>query len=200
MVVTTILFAHTTFLWATCCLICFIPIVSRSWHTDLDYGSYRLSNVEIGLTADVTGQQGMLTPPWHLIPPLNIQRSVYAHSLICISYKTNEIDYWSSFHRNGLFLLGCWCTIRDACRMCRQDKIILSCTVLELWTRTYTWMQVKPGESVIRCKFWCTRYVFRLIKSLQWRSSRKDGNARTRMSKWHNFAFESFKQRNDNVL
>jgi hypothetical protein len=27
MVVTTMLFAHTTFLWATCCLICFIPIV-----------------------------------------------------------------------------------------------------------------------------------------------------------------------------
>jgi hypothetical protein len=27
MVVTTILFAHTTFLWATCCLKCFIPIV-----------------------------------------------------------------------------------------------------------------------------------------------------------------------------
>jgi hypothetical protein len=27
MVVTTIIFAHTTFLWATCCLICFIPIV-----------------------------------------------------------------------------------------------------------------------------------------------------------------------------
>jgi hypothetical protein len=26
MVVTTILFTHTTFLWATCCLICFIPI------------------------------------------------------------------------------------------------------------------------------------------------------------------------------
>jgi hypothetical protein len=27
MVVTTFLFSHTTFLWATCCLICFIPIV-----------------------------------------------------------------------------------------------------------------------------------------------------------------------------
>jgi hypothetical protein len=27
MVFTTILFAHTSFLWATCCLICFIPIV-----------------------------------------------------------------------------------------------------------------------------------------------------------------------------
>jgi hypothetical protein len=43
-------------------------LLSRSWHTDLDYGSYRLSNVEIRLTAGVTGQQRMLTPPWHLIP------------------------------------------------------------------------------------------------------------------------------------
>jgi hypothetical protein len=38
--------------------------------TDLDYGSYRLPNLEKGLTADVINRQGMLTPPWHLIPPL----------------------------------------------------------------------------------------------------------------------------------
>jgi hypothetical protein len=44
--------------------------LSRSWHTDLDHSSYRLSNVEIGLTAGVSSQQGMLTPPWYLIPPL----------------------------------------------------------------------------------------------------------------------------------
>jgi hypothetical protein len=44
--------------------------LSRSWHTDLDYGWYRLLNVEIGLTAGVTGQQGMFTSPWHPIPPL----------------------------------------------------------------------------------------------------------------------------------
>jgi hypothetical protein len=44
--------------------------LSCYWYTDLDYGSYRLSNVEIGLTAVVTGQQGIFTPPWHLIPPL----------------------------------------------------------------------------------------------------------------------------------
>jgi hypothetical protein len=36
----------------------------------IDYGSYRLSNLEIRLTAGVTCQQAMLTPPWHLIPPL----------------------------------------------------------------------------------------------------------------------------------
>jgi hypothetical protein len=35
-----------------------------------DYGSYRLPNLEKGLTAGVIDQQGMLTPPWHLIPPL----------------------------------------------------------------------------------------------------------------------------------
>jgi hypothetical protein len=44
--------------------------LSRSWHTDLDYSSYHLFNVEIRLTAGVTGQQGTPTPPWHLIPPL----------------------------------------------------------------------------------------------------------------------------------
>jgi hypothetical protein len=49
---------------------CFISIVNGFWHTDLDYGSYLLPNLEIGLTAGVTGRQGMLTPPWHLIPPL----------------------------------------------------------------------------------------------------------------------------------
>jgi hypothetical protein len=30
--------------------------LNRSWHTDLDYGSYRLSNLQIELTAGVTGQ------------------------------------------------------------------------------------------------------------------------------------------------
>jgi hypothetical protein len=29
-----------------------------------------LPDLEIGFTADVTGRQGMLTPPWHLIPLL----------------------------------------------------------------------------------------------------------------------------------
>jgi hypothetical protein len=143
---------------------------------------WRFFKVEMGLTAGVNGQQGMLTPPWHLIPPLvfpgvrvsliftvgfsitwtgqwfwlrnfpfawqgeliltadcsvyliwthwfwllisrliwgaqrvrpvsrgclllhgtwshfwYIQRSVYAHSLICISYKTYKVDYWSLF-------------------------------------------------------------------------------------------------------
>jgi hypothetical protein len=52
--------------------------LSRYWNTDLDYGSYRLFNMEIGLTAGVTGQQEMLTPPWLLIPPL-----IYSEDRTC---------------------------------------------------------------------------------------------------------------------
>jgi hypothetical protein len=63
-------FAHTTFSWATCCLICFIPIVICSCLTYFHYGSYRLLSLETGLTAGLTGRQGMLPSPWHLIPPL----------------------------------------------------------------------------------------------------------------------------------
>jgi hypothetical protein len=44
--------------------------LSCSWHTDLDYGSYRLPDLEIQITAAVTVSQGILTPPRHLIPPL----------------------------------------------------------------------------------------------------------------------------------
>jgi hypothetical protein len=33
--------------------------------TDLDYGSYRLPDLEMGFTAGFTGGQGMLTPPTH---------------------------------------------------------------------------------------------------------------------------------------
>jgi hypothetical protein len=155
MVVTKILFAHTTFLWATCCRICFIPIVKLfltpwSWlrvvlfiwcgnrthggcdrstgdayssmtpdptsgfsrgpcKPDFYSGLFHYLNWTLILTADfsftwlgvliltadcslyltwthwfwpliftfdmgrmagATGRQGMLTPPWHLIPPL----------------------------------------------------------------------------------------------------------------------------------
>jgi hypothetical protein len=44
--------------------------LSCFWYTDFDYGSNRLPELELGLTAGVTGRQGMLTPPRHLIPPL----------------------------------------------------------------------------------------------------------------------------------
>jgi hypothetical protein len=49
-------------------------LLSRSWH----YGSYLLPNLEIRLTAGVNGRQGMLTPPWHLIPPL-----IYSEVCVC---------------------------------------------------------------------------------------------------------------------
>ena len=61
--------------------------LSRPWHTDLDYGSYRLSNLEIGLTAGVTGQQGMLTPPWHLILPSHLSEiRVAIHSILYLPF------------------------------------------------------------------------------------------------------------------
>jgi hypothetical protein len=67
--------------------------LSCSWYTDPYYGLYRLLNLKLRLTSDLTGWHGMFSPPRHLIPPL-----VYAkapRSLICISYRTYEIDeYW----------------------------------------------------------------------------------------------------------
>jgi hypothetical protein len=52
--------------------------LSCSWHTDLDYYSYRLPNLEIGLTAGVTFGEGMLVPSRHLIPSL-----IYSEVLVC---------------------------------------------------------------------------------------------------------------------
>jgi hypothetical protein len=79
--------------------------LSCSWHTDLDYGSYRLSVLEIRLTADVNSRQGMLTPPRHLIPPLvYLEVRVCPHSQIYISYRTYEVDdcsLFTSFHLVG---------------------------------------------------------------------------------------------------
>jgi hypothetical protein len=43
--------------------------VSRSWHTDVDYGWHCLHDLEIGLTAGMTGRQGILTP--HRYPILH---------------------------------------------------------------------------------------------------------------------------------
>jgi hypothetical protein len=73
--------------------VCFIQSLSRSWHTDLNYGPYHLRDLEMGLTADVAGWQGVLTPPRHLIPPLVYPKvRVCPHSLMWISYGTYEID------------------------------------------------------------------------------------------------------------
>jgi hypothetical protein len=56
-------------------------------HTDFDYGLLRLPDLEIGLAVGVTGQQGMLTPPSHLILPL-VCPGVHVCPIfrICISY------------------------------------------------------------------------------------------------------------------
>jgi hypothetical protein len=71
--------------------------LSRSWHTDLDYGLYRLSNLEIGLTVGVTCQQGILTSKWHLIPPL-IYSEVRVRPFSDLYFRrTYEINYCSLF-------------------------------------------------------------------------------------------------------
>jgi hypothetical protein len=70
MVVTTILFAHTTFVWATCCLICFIPIVKPF----LTHWSWLqvVPIIERGNRAHGGCDQstGDAYSPWYLIPPL----------------------------------------------------------------------------------------------------------------------------------
>ena len=49
---------------------CFIAIVRPLFTQWLDYGLFRLPDQDYRLTAGVTGQHGMLTPPRHLIPLL----------------------------------------------------------------------------------------------------------------------------------
>jgi hypothetical protein len=71
--------------------------VTWSWHTNSDRGLFRLHGLdipdvdfgytflpdtEIGLTAGVTGQQRMLTSPWHLILPLHLSGVHVAPHLI----------------------------------------------------------------------------------------------------------------------
>jgi hypothetical protein len=76
--------------------------------TDFDSGLFRLTGLDtLILTSDFyvrygaqggwTGRQGMLTPPWHLIPPLIYSEVRVRHSPICISNGTHEIDYCSLF-------------------------------------------------------------------------------------------------------
>jgi hypothetical protein len=59
-VVTTIYFAYTALLSVKCCVA--YQSQSHIWYTDLDYCSYRLPKMELGLTVSVTGRQGMVTP------------------------------------------------------------------------------------------------------------------------------------------
>jgi hypothetical protein len=108
MVVTTILFTHTTFLWATCCLTCFITIVKpfltlilTTVHTVYlirKKGSRRVWSIDRGCLLI----HGTWSHLWY------IQRSVCACSPICISYRTYYIEYCSlflSFHIINLILL-----------------------------------------------------------------------------------------------
>jgi hypothetical protein len=85
MVVATILFTHTTFLWATCCLVCFITIVKpflililTTVHTVYliwKKGSRQVWLIDRGCL--------LLHGTWYHL--WYIQRSVYARSLVCNS-------------------------------------------------------------------------------------------------------------------
>jgi hypothetical protein len=104
MVITTILFTHTTFRWATSCLICFIPNVKpfllvlttvRNVYLIWKYSSQQMWWVGMGFLHLL----GIWSHLWY------IQRSAYAHSQICISYRTYKVDCSSlfmSFHMINL--------------------------------------------------------------------------------------------------
>jgi hypothetical protein len=54
----------------------------------------------IGLTAGVTGQQGMLTPPWHLIPSLVFPAVCVSQMLpLIISLPEMDTDFDRGFFR-----------------------------------------------------------------------------------------------------
>jgi hypothetical protein len=92
-----VLFTHTTFLWATCCLMCFITIVKLFFtlifttvHTVYliwKKGSRWVWSIDRGCLL----LHGTWSNLWY------IQRSVYARSLICISHRTYDIEYCSLF-------------------------------------------------------------------------------------------------------
>jgi hypothetical protein len=68
--------------------------LSRSWHTDLYYGSYRLPNLEMGLWLVSRGcllLHGTWSHLWLFRGPC------LPYSQICISYKICEIDDCSLF-------------------------------------------------------------------------------------------------------
>jgi hypothetical protein len=60
-------------------------LLSRSWHSGIEYGLFHLSDLKIRLgsrrmwfEAGVTRTQGIFTPPGHLISPL-----IYAEVCVC---------------------------------------------------------------------------------------------------------------------
>ena len=60
-------------------------------YTDFDYDLLRLPKLDYWLMADVTGQQVMLTPHWHLIAPLVYPEVRICHALIILSF------FWCGF-------------------------------------------------------------------------------------------------------
>ena len=73
--------------------------------TDFDYGLLRLSDLDYWLTAGVSGQQGMLTPPRH--PSLVYPGVRVCLALIFVLFLDYEIDYGTLFNVTGIqFLLG----------------------------------------------------------------------------------------------
>ena len=74
-----ILLVHTICHVVRCCPACFKTIVKPFFYTDFDYGLLRLP--------DVDSQQGMLTLPRHLIPPLVYPGVCVCYALIfCIFF------------------------------------------------------------------------------------------------------------------
>jgi hypothetical protein len=59
----------------------------RSWHADVDNGQLHIHDQETGLMAGVTGRQGMLTPPKHLIPP-PVRPGVRVSPFISLTYNS----------------------------------------------------------------------------------------------------------------
>jgi hypothetical protein len=77
-------------------------MLSRFWHTDLDYGSYSLPDLEIELKAGKTGRQGMLTPSRHLIPPL-VNPGVHVCSIPWSVFPTGLMGLLTVWYLNHFF-------------------------------------------------------------------------------------------------
>lgn len=82
-----------------------IPNRKLSLYTDFNYELPCLPDQDIGLMADMSGQQGVLTPPRHS----SCRRPCSPYSLFCISYRIYEIDHCllsSRSYYNNAILFG----------------------------------------------------------------------------------------------
>jgi hypothetical protein len=112
---------------------CFIQSLSRSWHTDLDYGSYCLPDLEIGLRAGVPGREGMLTIPRHLIPPLVFQG---------VSVSLDYIMWIFPFTWSGH-----WFGQRIFFRLIDLSALVMTAgfSIYLIWTHKF-WLQISASE------------------------------------------------------